>query len=140
MATQTLQPPAAQPLTETQWRDALCMTAWSLVACATAVADDRSGRPLPGLEHYADLLDLDDPLPLSLVVRRARERAGVADAARLPTPCAPVSPLDFEAAAQRLAPDGEPLSDGRALARSTRRAINATALIAERADALARAC
>ncbi|HEY4277747.1 MAG TPA: hypothetical protein VGM91_05980 [Conexibacter sp.] len=138
MATQTIQPPAAsQPVTETQWRQALCMTAWSLVARATAVADDRSGRPLAGLEHYADLLDLDDALPLSLVVRLARERAGLADAVALPaTAGARATEIDFEAAAQRLVARTE-LPRPRT-PRAERRAINATALIAERADAFAR--
>lgn len=47
----------------------LLAAVWCLLQDGRGVTDDLSGRPIRGIEHYADLLDLDDPVPLSRIER-----------------------------------------------------------------------
>lgn len=50
---------------------------WSFVQNGCAIADDLSGEPIAGLQHYADLLDLDNPRPLSFVETQALAQVSV---------------------------------------------------------------
>lgn len=42
-----------------------------------AIEDDISGETIAGIEHYADLLDLDNPRPLSSVEQHALAQVSV---------------------------------------------------------------
>jgi hypothetical protein len=105
---------------------------WCLVQDGRGVADDLWDERIAGIEHYADLLDLDAPAPLSAVVPRA-----VAHAAASAFPTVAELELDTRALVGDEAGDGGDHygSDGgraadRGAARTHQRKIKATALIA----------
>ncbi|MDO8188812.1 hypothetical protein Q5424_19740 [Conexibacter sp. JD483] len=48
----------------------LLSAVWCLVAEGRGLVDDVAGTPIRGIEHYADLLDLERPQLLSLLPQR----------------------------------------------------------------------
>lgn len=50
---------------------------WYFVQNGYAIEDDISGEPIAGIQHYADLLDLDNPRPLSFVEKHALAQVSV---------------------------------------------------------------
>lgn len=114
MATQT------KVLHDTQPALDLLAATWCLLQDGRGVVHDLSGRPIRGIEHYADLLDLDNPVPLSSIPHELPE---------LPLP----RHADLEAETRELvARDGDHVSSIDA-ARTRERLIKATALIARHA-------
>ncbi|MDO8212119.1 hypothetical protein [Conexibacter sp. CPCC 206217] len=116
--------PQAQSATD------LLATIWQLVQDGRCVFDDVAGKPIAGIEHYADLLDLERPLLLSELARGGAQLA-------------PAPHDDFEAAVRALAAQTPLAIDaddtaGRGAGRTRERAIKATGLIAQHAhEALA---
>jgi hypothetical protein len=91
---------------------------WCLVQDGRSIVDDVSGQPIKGIEHYADLLDLDNPLPLSTLDRNA-----------IPQP--PLGRADLEAETREFVAAVRSEVDGTGAARTHERRIKATALIAQ---------
>lgn len=111
--------PQAQPATD------LLATLWQLVQDGRCVVDDVSGKPIAGIEHYSDLLDLQRPLLLSELARGGAQLAAAPHG-------------DFEAVVRALAAQTPLAIDaddtaGRGAARTRERAIKATGLIARHA-------
>ncbi|MDW5595694.1 hypothetical protein VSS74_15195 [Conexibacter stalactiti] len=114
MATQTKVPNDTQPALD------LLAAVWCQLQDGRGIVDDLSGRPIRGIEHYADLLDLDNPVPLSAIPHELPD---------LPLP----RYADLEAETRELvAREGDQASSVDA-ARTRERLIKATALIARHA-------
>jgi hypothetical protein len=107
-------------LDDTQPALDLVAAIWCLLQDGRGVADDLSGRPIRGIEHYADLLDLDHPVPFSKIPEVLP-----------PTP--QPRHLDLEAETRDLLRRDGDRADGVDAARTRERLIKATALIARHA-------